>query len=227
MWITLLSPFGVLNQGGRNKKEEERERIMVSTISFIQANKQHSIAASGVLTRTVGVKGIDMARVQKQWYRVNCIRGLNIPRNTHYYARRKERPTACIIARNMNACGLPGFSCRELVANLIKHIADGAERRLVVCYAYLPYGSEDPPPPMELEEFVRYCKNDNICLIVGCDSNAHYTVWGSTNCNGRGESLYAFLITTNLDILNQGKDPTFCNVSRYELTDITWDPMDF
>jgi hypothetical protein len=39
---------------------------MVSTISFIQANQQHSISASGILARTVGNKGIDMALVQEQ-----------------------------------------------------------------------------------------------------------------------------------------------------------------
>jgi len=75
----LHSPFQVLSQRGRNKKEEEAEWIMVSTISFIQANLQHSIAASGFLTRTVGNKGIDMALVQEQWYCEDCIRGLNIP----------------------------------------------------------------------------------------------------------------------------------------------------
>jgi len=37
---------------------------MVSTITFIQANLQHSIAASGILTRTVGVTGVDMALIQ-------------------------------------------------------------------------------------------------------------------------------------------------------------------
>jgi hypothetical protein len=49
---------------------------MASTISFIQANLQHSIAASGILTRTVGVKGIDVALIQELWYRGGCIRGL-------------------------------------------------------------------------------------------------------------------------------------------------------
>jgi hypothetical protein len=34
---------------------------MVNTISFIQANLEHSIAASRIFTRTVGTKGIDMA----------------------------------------------------------------------------------------------------------------------------------------------------------------------
>jgi len=52
---------------------------MVSIISFIQGNLQNIIAASGILTRTVGVKGIDMALVQEPWYREDCIRGLNTP----------------------------------------------------------------------------------------------------------------------------------------------------
>jgi hypothetical protein len=52
---------------------------MVSTITFIQANLQHSIAASSILARTVGGKGIDMALIQEPWYREACIRGLNIP----------------------------------------------------------------------------------------------------------------------------------------------------
>jgi hypothetical protein len=52
---------------------------MVSTISFIQANLQHSIAASRILTGTVGSKGIDMALIQEPWYRDGCIRGLNFP----------------------------------------------------------------------------------------------------------------------------------------------------
>jgi len=38
---------------------------MASTVSFIQANLQHSIAASRVLSRTVSVKGIDMALIQE------------------------------------------------------------------------------------------------------------------------------------------------------------------
>jgi len=109
----------------REEEEEEKEevkRVMVSTISFIQANLQHSIAASGILTRTVGIKGIDMALVQEPWYSKDCIRGLNIPGYTLYSARGKERPRVCILARNMNAWVLPGFSCRDLEAILIKYI---------------------------------------------------------------------------------------------------------
>ena len=64
---------------------------MVSTISFIQANIQHSIAASSILTKMVGDKGIDMALVQEPWYRDDCIRGLNIPGYTLLLCRRERK----------------------------------------------------------------------------------------------------------------------------------------
>jgi len=110
---------------------------MVSTITFIQGNLQHSIAASGILTRTVGVEGVDVALVHEPWYREGCIMGLTIPGYTLYSAGRKERSRACILARNTNAWVLPDFSCRDLVAIQMKYLEDGAERRLVVCSAYL------------------------------------------------------------------------------------------
>jgi len=50
----------------------------------MQANLQHSIAASRIITRTVSVKGIDMALVQEPRDSEDCIRGLNIPGYTLY-----------------------------------------------------------------------------------------------------------------------------------------------
>ena len=140
---------------------------MVSTISFIETKMQHSTTASRILTRTVSVKGIDRALIQEPWYREDRILGLNTPGYTLYSAGGTDRPRACIIARNMTIWMLPGFSCRDLVAVLIKYKDRGAERRLVVCSAYLPYDSEHPPPSKELEEFVRYCENENLYLVGG------------------------------------------------------------
>jgi len=114
---------------------------MVSTISFIQANLQHNIAASRVLTRMVSVKGTDMALILEPWYHEGCIRGLNIPGYTMFSISGIDRPRACILMRNETAWMLLGFSCR-------------AERWLVVCSAHLPYDSEDPPPSKELEELM-------------------------------------------------------------------------
>jgi len=68
---------------------------------------------------------------------------------------------------------------------------------------------------------VRYCEKENLRLITWCDSSEHHTAWGSTNCNGRGETLLEFLSSWNLEILNRGNEPTFCNVIRQVVNDIT------
>jgi hypothetical protein len=187
---------------------EEAELVMASTISFIQGNLQHSITASRIFTRTVGIKGIDVALIQEPWYCGSYIRGLNIPGYSLFSLNGIDRPRACILMRNETAWKLPGFSCRDLVAVLIKYNEEGIERRLVICSAYLPYDSEDPPLSKELEDLMCYCEKENLFLVVGCDSNAYHSVWGSTNCNSRGEALLEFLNTTHLEILNRGNKPT-------------------
>jgi len=70
---------------------------MVSTVSFVQANLQLSIAASGIFTRTVGDKGIDMALIQEPWYCEDRIRGPNIPGYALYSVGGKDRPRACVL----------------------------------------------------------------------------------------------------------------------------------
>ena len=62
---------------------------------------------------------------------------------------------------------LPGFSCRDLVAVLIKYNEEGTEQCLVTCSAYLPYDSEDPPLSKEFEDLVRYCEKENFYFVVG------------------------------------------------------------
>jgi hypothetical protein len=121
----------------------------------------------------------------------------------------------------MHSWLLTGFSCRDLVAVFVKYLEDGTERRVVICSAYLLYSSEDPPPTKELEELMRYCEEEHLYLIIECDSNAHHMMWGITNCNSRGEDLMEFISAYSLEILNQGKEPTFCNECRLKVIVIT------
>jgi len=98
---------------------------MVSTIPFIQAKLQHCTAASRALSRTVSVKGIDMALIQEPWHCESHIRGLSIPGYTLFSASLTDRSRACILTRNETAWILPEFSCRDLVAVLIKYKRKG------------------------------------------------------------------------------------------------------
>ena len=186
------------NQNKRSRKAAEH--VMMSTISFIQANLQHSIAASRVLSRTLAVKGIDMALIQEPWFLEDHTMGLNIPGYTLFCMSGIDRPRACILLKNMNIWMLPGFSCRYLVVFPINYNDGEAERHLVVCSAYLPYDSEHPPLLRESEELMHYCEEVNLYLVIGCDSNTHHIVWGSTNCGDRGVALLEFLNSLNLEI---------------------------
>jgi hypothetical protein len=62
-WDRRFFPFLVQNQKERSRKVAEH--VTVCSVSFIQPNLLHSIAASRVFTRTVAVKGIDMALIKE------------------------------------------------------------------------------------------------------------------------------------------------------------------
>jgi hypothetical protein len=72
--------------------------------------------------------------------------GASIFQDIPFSAGGTDRHRACILMRNKTDWMLAIFSCRNLVAVLIKYNDNGTERQLVVCSAYLPYDSEDPPP---------------------------------------------------------------------------------
>jgi hypothetical protein len=93
---------------------------------------------------------------------------------------------------------LQGFSCRGIVAVQINYNEGESERHLVVCSAYLPSDSEDPPPTREFEELVCYCEEENLYLVIGCNSNANHMVWDSTSCDDRGVVLLEFLNSSNV-----------------------------
>jgi len=96
--------------------------------------------------------------------------GLNISGYTLFCGNGIDSPRVYICARNMDIWMLPGFSSRDLVTVLRNYNESEAERRLVVCSAYMSYDSEDPPPTKVLGELVSYCEEKNFYLITGRDS---------------------------------------------------------
>jgi hypothetical protein len=86
---------------------------------------------------------------------------------------------------------------------------------MIVCSAYLRCDSEDPPLTKEFEELVCYCEEENLCLVIGCNSSANHMVWDSTNYNDRGVALLEFLNSSNVEILNQGNHSTYCRAEGW------------
>jgi len=153
-----------------------------------------------------------MAPIQEPWYREGRIMGLDISGYTLFWGRGIDRPRAYVSARNMNMWMLPGFSSRDLVTVLRNYNIGKAERRLVVCSACLTI-------PRTLPR--RRCLRNSWATVRRKVSiygaTPHHRVCGSTNWNDTAGALLEFLHSTNLEILNQGNDPTFCSAGRQEV----------
>ncbi|KAM8708428.1 hypothetical protein ACLKA7_015406 [Drosophila subpalustris] len=91
---------------------------------------------------------------------------------------------------------------------------------LYLVSAYLPYEEKDPPSD-NVKALIQHTQKEGIDVILGCDANAHHTLWGSTDTNDRRESLLEFALLTNLVVCNRGNHPTFRNKNRAEVIDVT------
>ncbi|XP_054745965.1 uncharacterized protein LOC129250361 [Anastrepha obliqua] len=81
------------------------------------------------------------------------------------------------------------FTTTDLVAIWTKVPTDKGEHEVIIASAYLP-GDEETAPTRELVALVNYCKENHLRWIIGCDANAHHTIWGSTNINARVQMYY-------------------------------------
>jgi hypothetical protein len=128
----------------------------------------------------------------------------------------------CIYVRNhINVLLLLEFCSRDVAMVRILYSTEGNQRELILTLAYLPYDSDEPPPLKELRDITDYCSSSRKQLIIGYDVNAHHILWGSTDIKQREESLVEFLVSSNLNILNPGNEPTFVISNRREVTDFT------
>ncbi|PNF41013.1 hypothetical protein B7P43_G08809 [Cryptotermes secundus] len=64
---------------------------------------------------------------------------------------------------------------------------------------------------------------DNVrsCIYVNHHINVYHTLWGSTDINPREECLMEYLVSSNLNILHQGNEPTFVICNGQEVIDLT------
>ncbi|KAL3288546.1 hypothetical protein HHI36_002985 [Cryptolaemus montrouzieri] len=117
--------------------------------------------------------------IQQPWVRRGVVGGLAACDKNVFYCKDGLIPRKCILtSKSIRTHILPNFCFRDLVAVRI----DGkgyTNITFVVCSANFPYDTQTLPPTEELQELVNYCKIQDWPLIVGCDANAHHTLWGS------------------------------------------------
>jgi len=80
---------------------------------------------------------------------------------------------------------------------------------------------DDGPPSKTVEDLVAHCERKGLPLIIGCDSNAHHLMWGSTDTNSRGTTLLEFIDGTDMCLCNKGHEPTFVTIKMRQVLDLT------
>ena len=191
-------------------------------MTVAQANIHHAKAASAIVSRMFTKLQLGIMLLQEPWSYKGQIRGLTCKDAKVIWDTKQERPRSCIlISKSINHFCLSEYMTQDLVSIQVQlELGNNASQDVVIASAYFA-GDNNEVPPVEVQELVRHCNLKKIPLIIGCDSNAHNEVWGSSDTNVRGEYLFEFLIKENLNVCNIGDAPTFRNRVREEVLDIT------
>ena len=189
------------------------------TILFIQLNLHHCQPASALLTKQIAQLDTVVAVVQEPWTNKGQILGLQFKGCYLFRGTNGNNPRTCILTKGIHAMCLPQFGDRDITTISITYTAQNKERTVIISSVYM--AMEDQPPPSRLEQLVQHCMDNNIPLIVACDTNSHHPFWGSSDTNPRGTVLSEYIATTNLEVANRGSEPTFCAGNRRTVIDVT------
>lgn len=119
----------------------------------------------------------------------------------------------------MDATLLPQFCCEDATSVLV--LTGYNAQKVIFCSGYLPSDDGEGVPCEQIRELYKYSRQTNIPVIIGCDANAHHTMWSSRDINRRGMNLAEYIATTNLELANRGTTPTFVNSVCETLIDLT------
>ena len=187
-----------------------------------QINLQHCKAASAELSRRFGLNQFDIALIQEPYIYKDRVRGLDFSGDIVYLPANFKPRTCIYVRKNIKFLTLPQFCTGdETTIKILFKDDSGSETEVILCSAYFPFDSPDPPPSNNIKKLVNFCKTSNKHLIIGCDSNAHNVLWCSKDTNTRGAHILDFILSNNLSLLNMGNEPTFINSVRSEVLDLT------
>ena len=175
-------------------------------VHFTQINLQHNKSATAVICKQITNLMTSVVLIQKPWINKHKILGLRSKDSTLFCGCNEDVPRTCVITKGDGSYGLPQFGSKDQTAVCINFKNSNKEYTIVVASIYMPTDSTPPAPAME--RLIQYCNHNKLPLIIGCDTNAHHFRWESQKCNRRGYTLSEYLATTDLEVVNQGSEPT-------------------
>jgi len=183
--VGILSYIGFLCPGSTNGTTE------MSAIKCLQINLHHAKAATDVALRRLISQKLDVLLIQEPWVTKSRINGLSNNSGKLIYHHGENAPRAALfINNNIDFLPMSRFIQRDIAAVTIDVRVPGGSIKVALASSY--HHEEEASPPEAVASFISHCKKMNLQFIVGCDSNAHHTVWASSNINKRGENLYDY-----------------------------------
>ncbi len=209
---------GTRGSGSHRRRTRSNDRSHTAhrahVVSLLQLNLNKSRPPTAGLNRTK----FDVALVQEPPMGAGArVSYVDPPRRS--FGKEKARAAVIVDTEKVHYWPMESLSNRDLAAVML--IANGRSNLIVAASCYCDIKLEVVTPAMK--KLVDFCSNRKIPMVIGMDSNAHSSLWGEENTNGRGVELESWLMEANLTLLNRGRVPTFVplNGSRSTIIDLT------
>ena len=144
----------------------------------------------------------------------------NVPKShTQFVPFHRERNRAAVlIPRDLarNTMMLGGLCDRDIAT-----VRCRIDKNLTIVLSSIYMDITKQIPINLLGKIAEYAKKESLPLIIGVDTNAHHTVWGSRDINARGRTLLQTLGGEGLAICNKGAKTTFRGSRGSSVIDLT------
>lgn len=197
-------------------------KISVNKLEFFQCNLQHCKAAAVEVNNLKFKSHQFIGMIQEPYIVKNEVKIIDKVKYQIIFHKGEGKVRSCILAsRSCDLFPLTQFCTGDLTVGSLNLKINNVARLIVIASCYMPSEADVLPPRNDVMNLVAYCKRKNLPLILGSDANSHHVVWGSSNCNPKGDSLLEFILSSNLGILNKINEPTFRNSIREEVLDLS------
>ena len=99
--------------------------------------------------------------------------------------------------KHINTLFCSNFSSEDLTVGKLEQNGGSG---MYISSVYMAHDKD--APPTEFKDFINSIGPSN--LVAGCDVNARHSIWGSSEINERGELLFDFICSSNLELCNRG-----------------------
>jgi hypothetical protein len=211
-----------------NKSVSPRQKL-TTELGIIQTNLHKSKAATLLLSQKLqeNKDTIHVALITEPHSLNRKIPNFTSKHHHKVYPKAIDAPRACIIVNNnLQYLEITELQSRDTTAVLIDTKTATGKPQTIFASVYQPPQHEFQPPTQELRKIVQYASANKLPLIVGCDTNGHHQMWGSKSNNTRGNNLANYILSENLQSVNEGNTPTFVSANGETIIDVTFTTAD-